>query len=74
MIVGSSFTDNTLFSEATLLHENNSEIRDARFQTYYQGLEGRIQKELEVNILIHADSALFLIFVCLLSLIKAIQG
>ncbi|KAG2205638.1 hypothetical protein INT47_007994 [Mucor saturninus] len=49
MIVGSCFSDNTLFSETTLLHENNSEIQDSRFKIYCQGLDSRFQKEIESN-------------------------
>ncbi|KAI8072078.1 hypothetical protein BDF21DRAFT_495671 [Thamnidium elegans] len=50
LIIGSSLISNqSLFSETTLLHENDSELQDSRFQLYYKDMEGRIQQELESN-------------------------
>jgi hypothetical protein len=44
-------SNQALFLETALQHKTSTLIRDAQFQTYYQGLEGRIKRELGVIII-----------------------
>lgn len=44
----SSLNFQSSFSETTLQHTTESELRDSQFQAYYQDIEERIQKETEV--------------------------